>query len=318
LQSANDILIKIQEMAVSQSSATASSTTREEQATALQPLIDELLSLANSKIGDSYIFSGSRTNVKPFEEESGAYAGGAADAADGNTYGGAVTASGTYTGAANATYVLKIIAGGNLNAATYKVSADGGKTWGAVSAAGDMSTGDVTIGSGLTLTFAAGTFGADDIFSVDAYVAGRYRGNGDDLALNIGKDNNFSYSISGESAFTDKGEGTVDIFGALADLKTALETNDVDGIRNQLDNLNGAQSQVTRYQAQCGTRTNSLEVTKSNYDALNESVTSLMSNIEDADVTQLITDFKMKEVALEASYSMAGQIGNISVLDFLK
>ncbi len=317
LTSVNDILVKIQETTVSQGSDTASAATRRDAATALQPLIDELLSLANSKIGDRYIFAGTRTDTKPFAAETGVYTGGPAAAAGGNTYTGDATASGTYTGAANATYVVKIAAAGDLNAATYRISADGGKTWGAESAVGDMSTGTISLGDGLSLTFDAGTFGAGDVFSVQAFVSGQYRGNGEELAANIGKDNTFSYGISGEAVFTDKGNGEVDIFKTLNDLKTALEGNNADGIRSQLDNLKKAQQQVTRYTAQCGTRTNSLEVTKNNYDALKTSITGLMSNIEDADITQLITDFNMKAVALQASYSMAAQIGKISILDFL-
>jgi len=95
------------------------------------------------------------------------------------------------------------------------------------------------------------------------------------------------------------GAGTVDIFGTLNELKTALAGNDVEGIRATLDDLKAAQQQVTRYQAICGTRTNDLEITKGNYEALKENITGLMSNVEDADVTKLVTDFQMKQLALQ-------------------
>lgn len=318
LSSANDIIVEIQEMAVSQGSDTASATTRQETATALEPLIDQLLSLANTKIGDSYIFSGSRTSVKPFEATASAASVGTAAAAGDNTYTGNVTSGGSYTGAANATYVVKIVAGGDLDHATYQVSADGGRTWGAASAAGDMSAGTISLGAGMTLSFDASTFGAGDVFSVDGTVAGQYRGDGEDLSVTTGRDTTFAYSVSGESVFTDKGDGTVDIFASLTALKSALENNNSEEILAQLDNLKEAQSQVTRYQSLCGTRTNSLEVTQNNYDALSETITSLKSNLEDADVTKVMTDYQMKALALQASYSMASQIGQNTVLEFLK
>ena len=318
LSSVNDILVKVQETAISQASATATAATREQAAAALQPLIDQVLSLANTKLGDSYIFSGTKTGTKPFEAEAAGYTGGTASAAEGNTYGGTASVSGTYTGGANTTYVLKIFTGGDLDEATYRVSTDGGKNWGAESAPGDLESGTVDLGSGLSIEFTDGTFGAGDTFTVDAFAYGYYRGNGEEMTLNIGKDRTMHYSFSGEAVFTDMGAGTVDIFGTLNELKTALAGNDVEGIRATLDGLKEAQQQVTRYQAVCGTRTNDLEITKGNYEALKENITGLMSNVEDADVTQLITDFQMKQLALQASYYMAGEIGKISILNFIK
>lgn len=317
LSSINDVIVEIQEMAVSQGSDTASATTRQETATALESLIDQLLSLANTKVGDSYIFSGSRTGVTPFEAAASAAAVGTASAADGNTYAGNAASGGTFTGSANATYAVKIIAGGDLDDATYRVSSDGGRTWGAESAAGGMSSGTISLGDGITLTFTAGTFAAGDIFSVDGTVAGQFRGDGEDLSVAIGRENTFTYNISGEAVFTDEGDGTVDFFASLTALKSALESDDSEAILAQLDNLQKAQSQVTRYQALCGTRTNSLEVTRSNYDALEETITGLMSNVEDADMTRVMTDYQMKSLALQASYSMASQIGQNTVLEFL-
>ncbi len=318
LSSVNDILVKIQEMALSQANATATAATREQAAAALQPLIDQMLSLANTKLGDSYIFSGTKTGTKPFEAEAAVYAGGPANAARGNTYEGKASVSGTYTGDVNTTYVLKIVTGGDLDKATYQVSTDGGKTWGEESDVGDLASGTVDLGSGLSIAFTGGTFADGDTFTVDAFALGYYRGNGEEMTLNIGKDHTMHYSFSGEAVFTDKGAGTVDVFGTLNDLTAALAGNDAEGIRATLDGLKEAQQQVTRYQAICGTRTNDLEVTKSNYEALKENITGLMSNVEDADVTKLITDFQMKQIALQASYYMAGEIGKISILNFIK
>jgi flagellar hook-associated protein 3 FlgL len=129
LSSVNDILVKVQETAISQASATATAATRQESAATLESLIDQVLSLANTKLGDSYIFSGTKTGTKPFEAKAAWYTGGTASAAEGNTYGGKASVSGTYTGDVNKTYVLKIVADGGLDAATYMVSTDGGKTW---------------------------------------------------------------------------------------------------------------------------------------------------------------------------------------------
>jgi flagellar hook-associated protein 1 FlgK len=61
---------------------------------------------------------------------------------------------------------VKIVAGGALGAATYKVSSDGGTTWGAVQTI--PVGGTITAGDGIDLTFPPGTFATNDDFSVKA------------------------------------------------------------------------------------------------------------------------------------------------------
>jgi len=92
----------------------------------------------------------------------------------GNVYTGAVTTGGTYTGTSNQAYLVEIVDGGGLAAATYRISEDGGLTWGStLSLAGgaidvydDLNGADL----GVDATFADGTFAAGDRFVVDAYV----------------------------------------------------------------------------------------------------------------------------------------------------
>jgi len=90
-------------------------------------------------------------------------------AANGNGYAGKVTAGGAYTGTTNKTYEVKIMAGGALGTATYEVSSDGGKTWGSTQPM--PASGNITLGDGITLTFTAGTFAANDRFSINATYA---------------------------------------------------------------------------------------------------------------------------------------------------
>jgi flagellar hook-associated protein 3 FlgL len=178
----------------------------------------------------------------------------------------------------------------------------------------------VTIGDGIQLTFTAGTVNpaTNDVFFVNGFAPGYYNGNGEELSSEVGKDVMMNYNITGEAAFTDQGQGVVDLFKVLNDLKTALENNDADGIKNQLNPLDEAMHQINRYTAQCGTRTNSLDASNKALADLDLQLTSLTSYIEDADVEALITDYKMKSIALQATYQMAGSIGNISIIDFIK
>ena len=178
----------------------------------------------------------------------------------------------------------------------------------------------MTIGDGIDLTFTAGTvdLAANDIFHAHAYAAGYYNGNGEELSSEVGMGVTSNYSVTGEAAFTNQGQGTVDIFKVLDDLKTALENNDADGVRNQLDLLDQSSDQINRYTAQCGTRTNGLDASNTALQDMDIRLTSLTSNIEDADMAALITEYQMKQVALQATYKMAGDMGSMSIINFLK
>ena len=408
LYSVGELLMDAKEIAIAQSTATASAETRSISAVAVQQIIDEMLSLANAKYGDRYLFSGTMMDEAPFSSSytdnsrignfiaagdntfdgdvtaGGTYAGvpyvvrivtggdlgeatyevsddggntwgpsstvpasgtislpGGLDltfhnngtnqlaagdtfslhtveAAEDNTFDGDVNAGGSYTGSQNKTFVVKIVDSGSFADATYRVSSDGGKTWGGLES--DLDTGTITLGDGIGLTFTAGTtdLTADDIFYVNAFTPGYYNGNSEEFSINIGRDTSFDYSISGESIFTENAGGSVDIFKILNDLKDSLEADDPDGIAAQLDSIEEASVQVNENIARCGTRMNRLEIAENNMADLKYNLTRLISNTEDADITEIATRLAMKEIALKASYAMASEMGSLTILDFLK
>jgi flagellar hook-associated protein 3 FlgL len=156
------------------------------------------------------------------------------------------------------------------------------------------------------------------VFYARAYAPGYYNGNAEELSSEVGKDVTINYGTTGEAAFTSQGQGTVDIFQTLIDLKTALQNNDATAIANQLDPLNRAQGQINRYIARCGTRTNSLDTSSSTLSDMDTRITGLTSNIEDADMARLITEYQNKQLALQASYKMAADLTSNSILNFIR
>ena len=418
LSAAGELLADARVVAIAQSTATETAEGRSSEAGTVQQLIDEMLTLANSKYDGRYLFSGAKTEEAPFSSsEISAGEVGAAIANGGNTFDGEVTSSGTYTGDLDKSYVVEIVDGGALGVATYKVSDDGGVTW---SDPPSLVTGTITLGDGIELTFtvtgvnldagdifsvqapyyigepvgadgngdydgtvtsggvysgsANGTYAMkivtdgktlanteyqvssdggktwglvktdlapdtfvdladgvklkfteggtnlseDDIFYFHAFAPGYYNGNGEEMSVNIGEGTPFAYSVSGEAAFTVTEEGSVDVFGVLNELKTALETNDVDGIAACLDGLTAAADQISKNISKCGARMNRLEIAKKNMADMDMDLVGLISNVEDADVSEIITKFAMKEIALKASYATASKIGNLTILDFLR
>ena len=341
---------------------------------------------------------------------------GAASAATSNVFTGAVAASGTYTGAENKNYVLKFLTAGGVGAATYQVSSDGGKTWGA---AQTLSATTLTLGDGIQMTFSGGgNFGVNDTFTVNGYSAGYYRGNDDKLNAVVGKNNNMAYNITGAEAFTGQfasasvidgavgitadgtieltkgstglweittktgypsmaitsqtdstitidadytvgspdndividltgvwgqddtinlslaaglpsggipttfsGADSIDLLSTLNALKSALSESDqdraMDLVYAQIDNLQDVGTQMLQYETQAGAKLQSMKVTSSNHDSMDLQITNMLGDVENADLTKLITEFQMKQIAMEASYNMAAQIGKMSIMDYI-
>ena len=319
LSGAYDLLVKAQELCVGQATATANASTRKIAAREVQSIIDEMGNLANAKLGERYLFSGSREDPAPFSTTRMDAEIGSAQAAADNTFEGIVASSGAYTGDANKTYALKITNEGALDTATCQFSADGGRTWNGADLS--MATGNIALGDGVTLAFNDGggakAFGQNDIFYVNTYTGGYYRGNNETLVLTINRGTSVTYNITGAEAFTAAGSKGIDVFEALNALKDALDNNNTQDISDQLGNLKEAQNQITMNQSLCGTKANHIEMAQNNLTELDEKLTALLSSVQDADLPDLATRLSMKEIALKASYAMAVKIGDTTILDFL-
>ncbi|MCU0554122.1 MAG: hypothetical protein MUF17_05050 [Syntrophales bacterium] len=247
-------------------------------------------------------------------------------AAGNNGFAGTVAldaSSGTYGGDRNRSYAVKFVGAGAVGEADYRISADGGKTWGAVQTAswGSTITVDDTPGQELVFSFTASgptdVLAENDLFFVNAYAPGVYSGNGEDLSVATGRGSQMTYNVTGEEAFTDRGRGAVDLFAALESLKTALEQGDREGANAQVALLTTAQDGIRQYVAESGSRMRSLNISKENYQVLDNKISGLLSETEDVDLEKIAVEFKMQETVLQSSYTMAIQIGKMTILDYL-
>jgi flagellar hook-associated protein 3 FlgL len=291
--------------------------TRQIAADNIQSIIDSMRSLANTKWGNRYLFSGSREGIEPFAADPSLTTTiEAVQATKGNTFAGDVESSGTYTGDTNKTYAMKITTAGVLGVAKYQISTDGGQTWGSETLSGSSI---VDLGDGVSLTFNdyGGTeaFGQNDIFYVNANAPGYYQGNDENLSMTINRNTVFAYTISGAEAFTEA--GGADVFKTLNALKEALLNDDGDEISAQQLNTASAKEQILLCQSLCGMKANHLEVAKNNLAHFDKTLNALLSEAQDADVTELAAKLLMNQTALKASYSMAAKIGESSILDYL-
>ena len=142
-----------------------------------------------------------------------------------------------------------------------------------------------------------------------AYV---YRGNNDQLSVLVGNGNAFAYNITGGEAF-----GGADVLNALLALRNALETNDADAVNTQIDVLRPLESRVLQAETSAGAKISSLELTSSNHDKLKLELTNMVADVENAQMASLITAFQMKQIAMQASYSMAAKISEMTIMSYI-
>ncbi len=129
LQRVQELTIRVKTVATQMSTGTYNAGERQNAAQEIQNIIEQLIQIGNTKLQGRYIFAGHKDRTQ-------AYGGNLivhpveASPANNPAYTGRATASGTYTGLYSKRYVVEITAGGAVGVARYKVSEDGGVTWG--------------------------------------------------------------------------------------------------------------------------------------------------------------------------------------------
>lgn len=277
-----EILVRAKELAVSQSSD-ASGNTESRQVTAAEvgQIYNQAIQIGNRKLGERYVFGGFKTQTRPFDQ-------------DGNYYGD----------------------DGDIKIQTNKDS------FVAMNAPGSK----VFLGKGL---------GGDGIvrprYETPTDVPGlkefkaeeeeRVRQNQE-----IEENHLLTRGPASESHARSKvakkdpvrEDVGINVFETLKGLEVALKADDKVGIQESLDLLDQAISQVILARSEVGSR---VMAVNSNIDSLQKSVVDnkvLASQLEDADVFQVISDMNKSDSALRATLETSGKLIQTSLLDFLK
>jgi len=204
-----DIISDTKVLCIQMANATIDSTERLSAAGTVQNMLDEIISLANTNVAGSYIFSGSKTDTTPFSD------------------------NGTYNG--------------NSNAFTVKI--------------------------------------------------------GKDATVEVGSD--------GDAVFGD-------IFTTMADLKTALITNDVGGIQDAMSNLDGHFDDISAKISDVGSKMNRMDVKEKIFQDLNFANTDRLSKIEDADLAEAIMELKARELAYQAALASSAKVMTLTLIDYMQ
>lgn len=114
------------------------------------------------------------------------------------------------------------------------------------------------------------------------------------------------------------GEMGVNVFQTLRELEISLRANDKEGVQSSLNSLDQALNQVVLARADVGSR---VMAVNSTMDTLQKSVVDskiAASQLEDADVFQVISDINRSDSTLRATLETSGKLIQTSLLDFLR
>jgi flagellar hook-associated protein 3 FlgL len=212
-----DVVTRAKEIAVQMANGTQSAATRSSVAQEVGHLLDQTISLANTRVGGKYIFAGYRTGTPPFVK-----------------------------------------------------------------------------------------------FNNGAIDTAQYTGDGNDFQVAIGKDETLAVGRNGQAVFMDS-----TLFNTLGGLKLALETNDVTGIQQSLDGLDGALDHFNDQLADVGARANRLETRQDILQTMTLDFKEQLSEVEDADIAQMSIELKQVEMAYQAALMTTARVGNLSLTNYM-
>jgi len=325
LQKVEDLTIRTKEIANQMSTDTYNADQRANAAFEVQNIIEQLVQVGNTEINGRYIYSGDKDQTNAYELNLYRHDA-VADPGNNPAYTGTATSSGTYTGVYSKKYVVEITTGGAVGVATYRVSEDGGTTWGPNDAFttdtnptniyDSLNSLETPPDQGVQIAFTnSGTLTAGDRFTIEV---SRYNGNQKNVGIILGQSAQMNVNLNGDVVFGEAGDAANNLFDILAGLKYALENNNIDGVQASLDQLSNAQVRNTSNLADIGSRLNRMEVNNNLLADLNTNNTTRLSGIEDIDIAQAVTELSAKQLVYQSALYSATQVTQMNMLNYLR
>lgn len=278
----SEILTRAKELAISQSSdSSGNEETRKVTASEVEQIYNQAVQIGNRKLGERYVFGGYQTQRMPFDQ------------------------SGQYFGD-----------DGDIKVQTNKDSF----------VAMNMPGGKVFLGSGLggdgivRPRYETPT-SVEELKQMQLEEEERVRQN-QEMEEHRVQTRSLATTALGRGRLSKQDPVTesagINIFETLRSLETSLRTNDKEGVQATLDSLDQALSQVILARSEVGSRIMSVNNT---YDSLQKAVVDSKisaSQLEDADVFQVISDINRSDSTLKATLETSGKLVQTSLLDFLR
>ncbi|WP_103108953.1 flagellar hook-associated protein FlgL [Brevibacillus reuszeri] len=140
--------------------------------------------------------------------------------------------------------------------------------------------------------------------------------NGNEILLEMNKGIQLPINVIGQDVFNFTGKGGQNIFDLLQ--KVVNDLNSGQPVNNELGRIDEQIDNLLAERATLGARMNRIDLIKGRLENEEVSVTKLMSENEDADVAQVITNLKMQENVHRAALGAGSRIIQPTLLDFLR
>ncbi len=276
-----EILVRAKELAISQASdAGASLETRQVTATEIEQIRNQALHIANRKLADRYIFGGFRTQTAPFNTE-GEYGGDNGD--------------------------IKL----HIHKDSFiSMNIPGNRVF----LGEDLGRDGIARASIYTPT----DVNELNMWKEDRQIEQQEKQKlQEDFVMTRAPASLHAPGKSGQKDPVTEAYG-INIFQTVRDLEISLKTNDKEGVQESLDSLDQAIQQVIMARADVGSRTMQVNST---LDSLQKAIVDskiTASQLEDAEVFQVVSDISKTDSALRASLETSGRVTQKSLMDFLR
>jgi len=142
-------------------------------------------------------------------------------------------------------------------------------------------------------------------------VSVQYNGDSAERLIQIGLNNFISFNIPGDEAF--KG-GDRDIFDTLIQLRDILRSGGQPGI---VEISKDDYDHIATLRTEMGAKAQRIEMIKSRSEDNEVALTELLSQVEEVDITEVITTFRMQELVMNAVLSSGARTLQLSLFNYV-
>lgn len=146
-------------------------------------------------------------------------------------------------------------------------------------------------------------------------VVGPYAGSTTEVKIDVSQERTVTVGFNGDAIA--RGTDTDDIFAVLDDLITAVRAGDNTGITTATAGVVRAFDRATTAQTRVGVALKAIEAEQARLQELKLAGTERLSNLEDADMAEAITDMARADAAYQAALGAVGTATRVSLLDYL-
>jgi flagellar hook-associated protein 3 FlgL len=287
LSDLGDILVRAKELAISQASdASANPQTRRGVAEEIKQLRNHAIELGNRKLGERYIFGGYNTTQAPFDEH-GAYRGD-----DGE---------------------LKIHIDKD---AFLAMNVPGSFVFEGKGISKDGFTRHPSIQAKTVEELQTQKGERPQEFNPES--SGPETRGPASVRISEASAKTVNPEFNGEESSANKLPEGINIFDSLKKLELALMTNDKAGVQDSLDMMDDGLQQVIVARSALGSRVSTIDNSLNAASAHIVDNKQTISQLEDADAFEVISDMNKTESALQAALQTSGKLLQKSLMDFVQ